>query len=403
MAKAKPAAQAVTINRKDFIARAKLVAMAAHPHSGVPVLQFAKLGMAGQDLQVQCTDLDIALTATLPAEGSIPSLVAPIARIVRVARSMQTETMTLAPAEGGRIEIASADRSVVVRLLCLPEADFPDSFSKPAPTFLGASLAEGALHGLLGPVAFCISREETRYYLNGIMLHIQEDALRAVATDGHRLSYRDQRLLPEQVSGENQAVQFIVPRAACTLALKLPRAEVELRLGQASGEILTGDYRLQFKLIDGTYPDYKRVIPNHEGKNATVSPRLLATAAGAVMGATAEKHQAISLAFAGERLAVRMGLRLVYDSKTGQHKAKDGDDFAAATLACKPDGKPAGFGCNGSYLRDVLASFGDRPVTMHTLDEGAPVVFSAEGVSGRAVLMPMRVAAESLHWDGTSL
>ena len=209
--------------------------------------------------------------------------------------------------EGGQMLIRSGRSRFTLQ--ALPETDFPDLAAGDLPHRF--SLPAANLKSLIDKTQFAISTEETRYYLNGIYLHTLDDPsgtlLRAVATDGHRLA-RVEMPAPE---GSGGMPGVIVPRKAVAeiqklveggedeVVVELSPAKVRLTFGGANGDGLgTGRVVLTSKLIDGTFPDYQRVIPNGNDKRLTVERGDFARAVDRVSTISSERGRAVKLAIA---------------------------------------------------------------------------------------------------------
>ena len=251
-------------------------------------------------LALSATDMDVEIVERVPA------------RIERAGRTTvpahTLHDIVRKLPEGAEIEIeASGERSTMVlrcgrstfTLACLPPEDYPVMASGDlAHRF---TLTAGELKSLIDRTRFAISTEETRYYLNGIYLHATKSdevpVMRVVATDGHRLA-RVEMVLPEGAAG---MPGIIVPRKTVLELRKLVEesdAEVELALSETKIRFATGDAELTSKLIDGTFPDYDRVIPTSNDKVLEVKCKDFSEAVDRVSTISTEKSRAVKLAIA---------------------------------------------------------------------------------------------------------
>jgi DNA polymerase-3 subunit beta len=239
------------------------------------------------------------------------------------------------------------------------------------------------LRGLIDRTRFAISTEETRYYLNGIYLHAVESdghkMLRAVATDGHRLA-RVEEALPE---GAETIPGVIIPRKTV--------AELRKLLDEASGAVEIGlsDTRIQFKvgtitltskLIDGTFPEYDRVIPRDNDKVLTVGKKDFADAVARVAAISSERSRPVKIALQKDLLT----LSAASPEQGTAVEELDGDRVQYTS-------SPLEIGFQARYLNDITDQITDQ-VEFRFADGSAPtIVRDAADESALYVLMPMRV------------
>jgi DNA polymerase-3 subunit beta len=276
-------------------------------------------------------------------------------------------------AEGGSATLR-AGRSRF-SLPTLDVADFPDLSVGEMP--ISFDLPAATLAAMLEAVSFAISSDETRYYLNGVYLHPVGDRLVAVATDGHRLA-RCSCPLP---AGAEAMMPLLLPRKTCAELGRSMKGGTSAHLEASNSKIRVGlgDRRLTSKLIDGTFPDYDRVIPTASTVTVTAGRASLAEALGRVRTVADGKNRAVRCAAAGSELA----LSIVQE--TGQ-----GEDV----VAVEADGEIV-IGISADYLETALSSLpGDR-VTIAMTDAGSPAVLrpveSPDDPLRLVVIMPMRV------------
>ncbi|MGH7046567.1 MAG: DNA polymerase III subunit beta [Stellaceae bacterium] len=329
--------------------------------------------------------------------------------VERVAGRVERAGRTTAPAhtlydivrklrDGAQIEIeASGERSSLVlrsgrstfTLACLPPEDYPVmSSGELAHSF---TLTAAELRMLVDRTRFAISTEETRYYLNGIYLHATKNnevpVIRAVATDGHRLA-RVEIVMPEGAAG---MPGIIVPRKTVVELRKLVEEgedEIEVALSETKIRFaLRGSDRspaaaLTSKLIDGTFPDYDRVIPSGNDKILEVKCKEFAEAVDRVSTISSEKSRAVKLAIApganGGSLAV---------SATSPENGTAVEEIDASYLA-----EPIEIGFNSRYLLDIAGQIEGEGAQFLMSDSASPtIVRDRADPTALYVLMPMRV------------
>lgn len=243
------------------------------------------------------------------------------------------------------------------------------------------TLSAAELRALIDRTRFAISTEETRYYLNGIYVHTARnmgvDVLRAVATDGHRLA-RFEVPLPEGAEG---MPGVIVPRKTVGELRKLideTAVEVTVSLSESKIRFAFDEAVLTSKLIDGTFPDYERVIPADNDKNLEVDCRTFAQAVDRVSAISTEKSRAI-------KLSIEKGA-LVLSASSPENGS------AVEEIEAVYSSTPLEIGFNSRYLLDILAQVEGDAVRFTMSDAASPTVVR-EVADGSAVyvLMPMRV------------
>ncbi len=292
--------------------RASLLKALAHVQSVVerrntiPILANVLISVADNHFSLAATDMEIAIVENVAAATFRPgACTAPAATLYDIVRKLPEGAEVQLEHPGGEAQLTLHAGRYTTSLVVLPTDDFPQM------TAGGLShrfaLSAQQLRGLIDRTRFAISTEETRYYLNGIFLHAgetdNEAVLRAVATDGHRLA-RVEEKLPE---GAAAMPGVIVPRKTVNELRKL--------LDEVSGNVDVGlsDTRIQFhfdnvvltsKLIDGTFPEYDRVIPRDNDKVLRVGKRDFAEAVGRVAAISAEKQRPVKLTLSRDLLVL---------------------------------------------------------------------------------------------------
>ena len=354
----------------------------AEKRNTIPILANVLLRVKDGVLSLTATDMEIAVVEQVAAATARNgTTTAPAATLYDIVRKVP---------DGAEIELdqPTADAPLGLRagryvtsLVTLPVEDFPSMTAGSLPHQFHLSAL--SLRGLIDRTRFAISTEETRYYLNGIYLHGAEAddgrVLRAVATDGHRLA-RVEEPLPEGASG---MPGVIVPRKTV--------AELRKLLDEAQGEVAVGlsDTRIQFevgtitltsKLIDGTFPDYERVIPRDNDKVLSVGRRDFAEAVGRVAAISSERSRPVKMSLSRDLLVLSA-------ASPDQGTATEELDNDQVTYAAGP----LEIGFQARYLTDITDQIADQ-VEFHFSDGAAPtIVHDAKDRSALYVLMPMRV------------
>src|SRR5690606_4868173 len=253
----------VTLERSSLLKALGHVHRVVERRSTIPILSNVLLSAEGASLALKATDLDLEVTEAIPADISQPGATTVPAHLLHdIVRKLPDggEVRLQTGEDGNSMSVLSGRASF--RLQCLPQSDFPQLS---AGNFTHAfDMESAALKKLIDRTQFAISTEETRYYLNGIYFHVLEAdgklKLRAVATDGHRLA----RSELEAPSGAEGMPGIIIPRKTVSELHKLvdePDMRVKVELSDSKIRFTIGSIVLTSKLIDGTFPDYQRVIP----------------------------------------------------------------------------------------------------------------------------------------------
>ena len=346
----------------------------------IPILSNVKLAADDGRLGLTATDMDLSLLAHEPAqvsEGGTTTMAAHT--LFDIVRKLPDGSEVGIEQTGRGSEVTLRAARSVFNLPTLPADEFPAIGEEQ----LGVRFAIPAadLARLIDKTRFAISTEETRYYLNGIHFHATRGGasamLRGVATDGHRLA-RVEVPLPE---GAEQIPPIIVPRKTV--------GELSKLIEGASGEVQVSvsSTRIQFsleramllsRLIDGTFPDYERVIPTGNEKVAVLDTKAFGEAVDRVATISTEKARAVKLSFANGTATVS-----AVSAEAGR---------AVDELDMELTGEGLEIGFNARYILDILSEIDGQQVRLEMANAAAPtVVRDPEDAGTLYVLMPMRV------------
>jgi len=369
---------------KATIERATLLRSLAHVQSVVerrntiPILSNVLLDASVEGgIRLMATDLDLQIVETVEAAVDQPGATTVSAHtLFDICRKLP---------EGSQVQLAAAEGKMAINagrarfnLQTLPRDDFPVIAEGELPTRF--ELPAATLRQIIDKTRFAISTEETRYYLNGIFFHVSDEAqpvLKAAATDGHRLA----RVTVARPEGAEGMPDVIVPRKCVgelrklleevdgTVSVSLSATKIRFDLGTA---ILTS------KLIDGTFPDYSRVIPTGNDKILKLDPKSFMEGVDRVSTIASEKTRAVKMALDRDKITLS-----VTSPENGTASEEVPGDYAA-------QGFEIGF--NARYLMDILHQIDGDLVEVHLADAAAPTLIREnDKAAALYVLMPMRV------------
>jgi DNA polymerase-3 subunit beta len=371
---------------KLTIERAALLKTLAHVQSVVerrntiPILSNVLIDAGDGELSLTATDMDLTIVETVAAEvATAGATTAPAHTLYDIVRKLPEGAQVEINASGDGAQLTVKAGRSVFTLATLPKGDFPTIGEVDLPHAF--RLASTELRNLVDRTRFAISTEETRYYLNGIYVHATESAgvpcLRAVATDGHRLA-RFEMPLPDGASG---VPGVIVPRKAVAELRKLideTEDSISVSLSDTQIRFAFDSTVLTSKLIDGTFPDYERVIPEGNDKVVEVDCRIFAQAVDRVSTISSEKSRAVKLVIENG------GITLSASSPE--------NGTATEEIEISYSGPSIEIGFNSRYLLDIATQIEGEAAEITLADAASPtIVRDRADPSALYVLMPMRV------------
>jgi DNA polymerase-3 subunit beta len=370
----------VTVERSELLKSLGHVHRVVERRNTIPILANVLIRAERTSLALKATDLDLEVIEAIPAEVGTPgATTVPAHMFYDIVRKLPEGAQIVLEASGDRAVLAIRAGRSRFTLQTLPESDFPDlAAGEMTHSF---KLAAADLKRLIDKTQFAISTEETRYYLNGIYFHIAGDAnaptLRGVATDGHRLAQLDLPL-PE---GANGIPGIIVPRKTVGEVQRLiedSEAEVSIELSQGKIRFTLASVVLTSKLIDGTFPDYARVIPVGNDKELVVDKKEFEQAVDRVSTVSSERGRAVKLSLSSGKLMLS-----VTNPDSGS---------AAEEVEVQYGSEPLDIGFNSRYLLDIAAQIEGESAVLRLADPGSPTLIQDRDAKGALyVLMPMRV------------
>jgi DNA polymerase-3 subunit beta len=370
----------VTVERAELLRSLSHVHRVVERRNTIPILANVLIRAERSKLAFKATDLDLEVIETVAAEvspGGVTTV--PAHMFYEIVRKLPEGTQIVLEASGDRAVLTVRAGRSRFTLQTLPEADFPDIAAGDMTHKFTLGAAD--LKRLIEKTQFAISTEETRYYLNGIYLHTagtgQNLTLRAVATDGHRLA----QVELAAPAGAEGMPGVIVPRKTVNEMQRLiedANAEIAVELSTSKIRFTLGNVVLTSKLIDGTFPDYGRVIPLGNDKLLEVEKKEFEQAVDRVSTIASERGRAVKLSLTGGRLVL---------SVTNPDSGSANEELDVVYEA-----DPIDIGFNSRYLLDIAAQIEGDTAVLKLADPGSPTLVQDKDSKGALyVLMPMRV------------
>jgi len=364
----------LTATREDFLAPLQSVIGVVERRQTMPVLANVLLAARDGKLHITGTDLEVELVAASVVSVQQPGdITVPGRKLLDIFRALPEKTNVTLSTEGERVSVRGGRSRFT--LSSLPAAEFP--LVEEINTQQTLSVPQGDFRRLIDKTHFSMAQQDVRYYLNGLLLETDGKALRAVATDGHRLALCEMEL----ASGKAKTThQVIVPRKGVLELQRILGTEgtIDLAVGTNHVRAQIGDIRFTSKLIDGRFPEYARVIPAYPPRPVEADREALRQALQRTAILSNEKYRGI-------RLTVRPDLLTLQAHNPEQEEAED-------QVEVSYKGEEVEIGFNVNYLLDALSAVeGDR-VEIGLTDSNSSCLVHAPGVlTTRYVVMPMRL------------
>jgi DNA polymerase-3 subunit beta len=367
-----------TIERATLLKGLSHVQSVVERRNTIPILSNVLIEATAEGgLKLMATDLDLQINETIAAAVDQPGSTTVSAHtLFDIARKLP---------EGSQVSLSAAEGKMTImagrakfQLGTLPRDDFPVIAEGELP--VSFELPAETLKQIIDKTRFAISTEETRYYLNGIFWHVSEDplpVLKAAATDGHRLA----RVTMPRPDGAESMPDIIIPRK-CIAELRKLLDEIDGSVGVSMSPTKIrfdlGQALLTSKLIDGTFPDYSRVIPTGNDKILKIDPRSFEEGVDRVSTIATEKTRAVKMALDRDKIILS-----VSSPENGTAAEEVPGDYTALGFE---------IGFNSRYLLDILGQLDGDTIEVHLADAAAPTLIRENDKSPALyVLMPMRV------------
>jgi len=367
----------LTIAKEQILNGLQSVQNIVSTRTTLPILSNVLLRAEGNRLELTATDLDVTITCSVEAGVKRPgATTVPVKKLFGIARELGTPEIELEVDDKNVCSIRSGPSFFKIRGLGAEE--FP-----PLPQFKEDKkvvLPQEKIRSMLRKTSFAISTDESRYVLNGIFLSLKEHKLTMVATDGRRLALVDEEV---DVSEKSQG-EFIIPAKAVNELNRLlqEKGDVEIRYTENQAAFELKDEKgfsilIITKLIEGSYPNYRQVIPAEAKERVALSREEFMHALRRAEIMTSEKQNSVKLSFSKNSLSITAN-----SPDVGE---------AQESLAINYKGKDMAIAFNPGYVIDPLNALPNDEIFLELIDELSPGVLKINGPF-LYVVMPMRLS-----------
>lgn len=364
----------LSINREDLLKPLQQIIGAVERRQTMPALSNLLIRGSDQGLSLTATDLEVELVATLDTNmEDLGSTTIPARKLLDICRSLPDQSKISISSNNEKIKVSSGRSRF--SLATLPAEDFPTIDDLELDQ--NVVITETELKALIDKTAFAMAQQDVRYYLNGLLLEVDSDQIRSVATDGHRLAL-SQLDHKSDIEGSRQ---IILPRKGVQELQRLLAYEdnkITVSLGKNHIRVNLNNLQFTSKLIDGRFPEYQRVLPDECDNRAKIDKTQFKQALTRASILSNEKYK---------------GIRLILDNDTMVIQAHNPEHEEAEDeieIDYKGDRLEVGF--NVVYLLDVLNALDSDMVEVIIQDaNSSALIVSPETQASRYVVMPMRL------------
>ena len=362
------------INRNDILPLLQMVCAVIERRQTLPILGNLLIVAEGNKITFTGTDMEVEMVATInhPSKNS-GEVTVPAKKLLDICKALP---------DGLNIELSFNKDRVVVKsgkskftLATLPAAEFPSTEAPESSNKI--SVSQEDFKSLLEDTMFSMAQQDVRYYLNGLLLELEKNSLRAVATDGHRLALKEIRVQ----TGIEETQQIIIPRKGVIgLVRLLDGGDENINIEISQNHIRVGKEAVQFtsKLIDGKFPDYQRVIP--KGGDYPIIANRENLKQGLVRASILSNEK-----YKGIRLILQKNLLKAFAHNPEQEEAEE-------EIEIKYAGENIEIGFNVTYLLDALSAIKTEQVILNIEDPNSSCLILPDNETEcKYVVMPMRL------------
>lgn len=365
-----------TISRELLLKPLQLVAGVVERRQTLPILSNVLIKLVDRQLTFTGTDLEVEIVGQVQLEGAGTNgeITVPARKLLDICKALPEDVMVSFMIEGEKAVVTAARSRFT--LSTLPANEFPNVEEGDAS--LRFIVAQQRLKDLINATSFAMAQQDVRYYLNGMLLELENAKLTAVATDGHRLALSN---MDAPGIAVQEKVQVVLPRKGVVELSRLlsDAGDITVILGANHLRVTADDFSFTSKLVDGAYPDYQRVLPKGGTNQLLASKEVLRQAFSRTAILSNEKYR-------GVRLGLNKGLLVLSANNPEQEEAQE-------EVAVEYGGDSLEIGFNVNYVLDVLGALqGDSVrITLSDANSSALIEDPADDANGLYVVMPMRL------------
>lgn len=363
----------IQIDRETLLTPLQTVMGVVGVKSNLPILSNVLLDIQKQKLTVTGTDTEVELMGECisPIADTETRITLPGKKLMDIIRALP---------QAAPVELYYVDNKVTLTsgksrftLATLPATDFPEF--KRVDTQFTLKIPQNKFRTLLLKTQFAIAQQDVRYYLNGLLLEINPDHMKAVATDGHRLAYASE----EMATRCDNRLQIIIPRKAVIELIRLledKEEEIAIELGHHFINIAGRGFYFTSKLVEGRFPDYNRVVPKNNKTKILINRPFLQEAL----------HRVAIVSGISARLEFNQNVLHVFANNIKI------EDNAEDEVSIAYQDEPFSIAFNIQYLSDALANFSTEEIEMHCDGPDASTLLTEPGNDRiQYVIMPLRL------------
>jgi DNA polymerase-3 subunit beta len=350
------------------------VANVVEKRQTLPILANVLVNAVDNAVTFTATDMEVEIQVRIDHKAqSKGGVTLPARKLVDICRALPPDATIELETSGDKVSIKSGRSRF--SLMTMASDEFPSLGDIEGKVAFQVPATE--LRELIEQTQFAMAHQDVRYYLNGMLLEVHKDSLKAVATDGHRLAMCEKRMKFDIA----ETVQIVIPRKGVTELAKIlgdSENEVSVAVNDNHIQVTTTDKRFISKLIDGRFPDYERVLPQNTSKVVEADRETLRQGLARTSILSNEKFRGVRLSLSTDQLRA-----LAHNPE--QEEAEE-------EMEVSYDGPELEIGFNVSYLLDVLNVIKNDSVNLHLSDANSSCLIQGKGDEyGRYVVMPMRL------------
>jgi len=364
-----------TCSRDEILKEISVAQEVISSRNSLSVLSNVLLTLSKGELKLQATDLKVGFETSIPVDASTEGTTTAFCdKLLNILRSLPEGDVELDQTDATMLRIRPLSRKVDFQLRCIPSDKYPELAR--ATDSMYFDFPQKEFNDMVSKTIFAVSDDETRYFMNGIFVEKRDEQLTMVATDGRRLALIS-RKVPVRV---DSLKGVILPPKILTIARKLSPGEGSLALAITDKNVFIriGSTRLSSNLIDGQFPDYRRVIPDSQKYRATIERKPLEEALRRVSLLVEQKSRKVVLSLSSGAITINSK-----ESELG---------MATEELACEYEGPEMSLAVNCLYVMEPLREISSDKISLEFSDVNKAITLKSVPEDGYSnIIMPMQL------------